>query len=216
MVNLRSQISWQSMLSWLLSPLRAKNKKNRAALLHILFWASEYTQIRFWKKNNSFWTSIWKTINACGDNCSSLRQPWRLPEAWWQPCCVIVVLKAFHPRGFRISLWLAGSLPCWLVGWVGGCLLSFFKTAPKIKLRNRIVCLRQTSDRCWQTGGGQAGRLCVGQGGEATLEIARGMVTAMLCYCCAESIQLSRIQNLYACGENCSSRGMMSAMLYYC
>ena len=38
------------MLSWLLSQLRAKNQKNRAALLHILFWASEYTQIRFWKK----------------------------------------------------------------------------------------------------------------------------------------------------------------------
>ena len=104
MVNLRSQISWQSMLSWLLSPLRAKNKKNRAALLHILFWASEYTQIRFWKKNNSFWTSIWKTINACGDNCSSLRQPWRFPEAWCQPCCVIVVLKAFNFRGFRFSM----------------------------------------------------------------------------------------------------------------
>ena len=35
---------------------------------------------------------------------------------------------------------------------------------------------------------------------EATLEIARGMMTAMLCYCCVESFPPSRIQNLTVAG----------------
>ena len=51
------------MLSWLLSQLRANNQKNRAALLHILFWASEYTQIRFWKKKTAFELQFEKLID---------------------------------------------------------------------------------------------------------------------------------------------------------